>query len=143
MRFSVISRPQTGQGPSLARSIFTPLSLSSSCTVSVVNFAMSLMNDGPRVLALLDQPEPVLPLAGQLGRGELVLAEQPDHLYALVGGHERAALPLDVGDVDQPLDDRGARGRRADAVVLHRLAQLEVVDVLAGRLHRGRGATRR
>ena len=46
LRFSVISRPQTGHGPSLARSIFTPFSLSSSCTVSVVKAAMSFMNAG-------------------------------------------------------------------------------------------------
>ena len=56
---------------------------------------------------------------------------------------ERAAVALDVADVDQPLDDRRARGRRADARVLHRLAQLVVVDELAGRLHRAPAATRR
>ena len=50
--------------------------------------------------------------------------------------HERAAVALDVADVDQALDDRRARGRRADARVLHRLAQLVVVDELAGGLHR-------
>ena len=62
--------------------------------------------------------------------------EQPDDVQALLGAHERAAVALDVADVDQPLDDRGARGRRADAGVLHRLAQLVVVDELAGGLHR-------
>ena len=46
------------------------------------------------------------------------------------------AVALDVADVDQALDDRRARGRRADAGVLHRLAQLVVVDELAGGLHR-------
>ena len=51
-------------------------------------------------------------------------------------GDERAAVALDVADVDQALDDRRARRRRADARVLHRLAQLLVVDELAGGLHR-------
>ena len=46
LRFSITSLPQTGHGPRLARSIFTPFSLSSSCTVDSVNFAMSFMNDG-------------------------------------------------------------------------------------------------
>jgi hypothetical protein len=50
--------------------------------------------------------------------------------------HQRAALALDVADVDQALDDRGARGGRADPRVLHRLAQLVVVDELARGLHR-------
>ena len=45
-------------------------------------------------------------------------------------------LALDVADVDEALDDRRARRRRADARVLHRLAQLVVVDELARRLHR-------
>ena len=75
-------------------------------------------------------------LAGQLGRGQRVLAEQADHLDALLGGVQRAALALDVADRDQPLDDRRARRGRADAGVLHRLAQLGVLDVLAGGLHR-------
>ncbi len=44
MRFSITSRPQTGQGPRFARSIFTPFSLSSSATVSPVNLTMSDMN---------------------------------------------------------------------------------------------------
>ena len=55
---------------------------------------------------------------------------------ALLRGDQRAAVALDVADVDQPLDDRRARGRRADAGVLHRLAQLLVVDELARGLHR-------
>ena len=50
--------------------------------------------------------------------------------------HERAAVALDVADVDQALDDRRARRRRADARLLHRLAQLVVVDELARGLHR-------
>ena len=66
-----------------------------------------------------------------------MLVEQADHVEALLGGDQRAAVALDVADVDQALDDRGARGRRADAGVLHRLAQLVVVDELARGLHRG------
>ena len=65
-----------------------------------------------------------------------MLAEQADHVEALLGDDERAPVALDVADVDQPLDDRRARRRRADAGVLHRLAQLLVVDELAGGFHR-------
>jgi hypothetical protein len=65
-----------------------------------------------------------------------VLTEQADHVEPLLGRHQRATVALDVADVDQALDDRRARGRRADPRVLHRLAQLLVVDELAGRLHR-------
>src|SRR3954468_10037116 len=91
---------------------------------------------GAAVLALLDQAEPPLPIAREAGRGERVGVEQPDHHHTLVGRVQRAALALDVADVYQPLDDRRARGGRADAGVLHGLAQLRVVHVLAGRLHR-------
>src|SRR3954447_11423888 len=89
-----------------------------------------------RVLAALDLVEPRLPVARHLGRGDDVLAEQLDHLHALLRGVERASLALDVADGDQALDDRRARGRRADAGLLHRLAHLVVGDLLAGRLHR-------
>src|SRR5205823_14682811 len=40
-------------------------------------------------------------------------------------------------DGDQSLDERRARGRRADPRLLHRLAERVVLDVLARRLHRG------
>src|SRR5215210_1918362 len=90
----------------------------------------------PRVAAVLDQAQAPLPAPGQLRRGQLVLAEQADHLDALLGRHERAAVALDVAHVHQPLDDRRARGGGADAGVLHRLAQLGVVDLLARRLPR-------
>ena len=90
-----------------------------------------------RLLAVLDLAEPLLPVAGQARRGQRVLVEQPDHVQALLGGDQRAAVALDVADVDQALDDRGARGGRADAGVLHGLAQLVVVDELARGLHRG------
>ena len=62
--------------------------------------------------------------------------EQPDDVEALLGAHQRPRVALDVADVDQALDDRGARGRRPDPGVLHLLAQRLVVELLAGRLHR-------
>src|SRR3954453_4299287 len=89
----------------------------------------------PRLVALLDAVEPVLPVAGQPRRGQRVLAEQADDVEALLRADERAPFALDVAHVDQPLDDRGARGGRADPGVLHCLAQLVVVDELARRLH--------
>src|SRR3954447_6531023 len=89
-----------------------------------------------RVLPVLDVGQPVLPVAGHHRRGQRVLAEQADHAEPLLGAHERAPLALHVADVDQALDDRRARGGRADPGVLHRLAQLVVLDQLAGGLHR-------
>ncbi len=89
-----------------------------------------------RVLSLLDPAQAVLPVAGQIGRGEGVAVEQAHHVEALLGGHQRATVALDVADGDQPLDDRRARRGGADSRVLHRLAQLVVVDELAGGLHR-------
>ena len=41
---------------------------------------------GAALVAVLDPPEPVLPVAGEPGRGQRVLAEQADHLDALLGG---------------------------------------------------------
>src|SRR5215210_4884712 len=89
----------------------------------------------PRVGALLDQGEAVLPLAGQRGGRQRVLSEQADHVETLLGGHQRATVALEVADRDQALDDGGAGRRRADSRVLHRLAQLIVVDQLARGLH--------
>src|SRR4029079_18521025 len=88
------------------------------------------------LLAALDEAEPALPVAGEGGRRERMVREEPDDVQALLRGDERARLPLDVADVDEALDDRRPRRRGADARVLHRLAQLVVVDELAGRLHR-------
>ena len=64
-----------------------------------------------------------------------MLAEQPDHVQPLLGHDQRAPVALDVADLEQPLDDRGAGRRGADPGFLHRLAQLLVVDELAGGLH--------
>src|SRR3954466_14035810 len=85
--------------------------------------------------ALLDGGQAVLPVAGQRRGGQRVLAQQAHDVDALLGRDERARVALDVADVDEALDDRGARGGRADARLLHRLAHLLVVDELAGGLH--------
>ena len=96
-----------GTGPRLARGMRTSLSFaSSSATVPRANSAMSLHEALARLLAVLDPAEPVLPVAGQAGRRERVLVEQPDHVQALLRADQRAAVALDVADVDQPLDDR-------------------------------------
>ena len=78
----------------------------------------------------------MLPVPGHAGAGEWVLAEQAHDVQALLGDDERAAVALDVADLEQPLDDGGAGRRGADPGILHRLAQLLLVDELAGRLHR-------
>src|SRR5579875_2018410 len=90
-----------------------------------------------RVRPGLDLGQPALPVAGERGRGERVLSEQADDVEALLGYDQRAPVALDVADLEQPLDDRRAGRRRADPGVLHRLAQLLLLDELAGRLHRG------
>ena len=108
----MMSWPHTGHGPRLARGIRTSLSfVSSSPTVSSVNLTMSPMNALRESSPGLDLRQPVLPLAGQAGRGQRVLAEQPDHVQTLLRDDERAAVALDVADLEQPLDDRRA-GRR-------------------------------
>ena len=136
--FSLMSRPQTGHGPSLARGIRTSFSFaSSSPTVDSANLTMSPMNALRESGAGLDLRQPALPVAGQLGARQRMAAEQADHVQALLGDDQRAAVALDVADLEQPLDDRRTRRRRADPVLLHRLAQLLVVDELAGGLHRG------
>src|SRR6478672_1215975 len=89
-----------------------------------------------RVFAALDLAQPVLPAAGQFRRGQRVRVEQADHVEPLLGRDERAPVTLEVADRDQALDDRRARRRRADPRLLHRLAQLVVVDELARGLHR-------
>ena len=117
--------------------IRTSLSLvSSSPTVLSVNLTMSPMNASRESWPVSILRQAVLPLAGQPGRGQRVLAEQADHVHALLGDDQRAAVALDVADLEQALDDRRARRGRADPGILHRLAQLLVVDELAGGLHR-------
>src|SRR5439155_18120581 len=98
-------------------------------------------------VAVLDVGEALLPVAGQLRRGERVLLEHRDHLEALRRRGEILARALDVLAADQGLDRLGARGRGAEPALLHGLAQLLVVDQLAGGLHRreqrGLGVARR
>src|SRR4029079_1779975 len=90
----------------------------------------------PLVLAVLDRRQPLLPAARELGGRQRVAAQQLDRLAALRRRDQGLRLPLDVPDVEQPLDRVGAGGGRAQAALLHRLPQLLVVDQLAGRLHR-------
>ena len=63
-------------------------------------------------------------------------AQQREQLEGLGGGDQFPALAHQVVLGDQPFDDRGARGRRAKALLGHRLAQLVVVDELARAFHR-------
>ncbi len=90
-------------------------------------------------MALFHLGELVLPVAGELGLGQVLDAEaaqQRHQLERLRARHELAPFAVDVLLVDQALDDRGARRRGAEALFLHRLAQLVVVDQLAGAFHR-------
>src|SRR5204863_2611941 len=86
--------------------------------------------------AVLDVRETLLPVAGQLGRGERMLLEHGDHLQALRGRLKLLAGALDVLPADQHFDRLGAGRRRAETGVLHGFAELLVVDPLAGGLHR-------
>ena len=100
--------------------------------------------------AVLHLGQLVLPVAGQLGLGQVFhaqAAQQRHQLEGLGGGHQFAALAVHVLLVDQAFDDGGARGRRAQALLGHGLAQFVVVDQLAGAFHRrqqrGFGVARR
>ncbi len=100
--------------------------------------------------AMLHLREPVFPVAGQLGLGQVLdaqAAQQGHQLEGLGRRHQFAALAQQVLLGEQALDDRRARGRRAQALLGHRLAQLVVVDQLARALHRaeqrGLGIARR
>src|SRR4029077_14041812 len=84
----------------------------------------------------LDLAQAMLPAASQARGRDRMLVEQPDHVQPLLRRDQRAAVALEVADLQQALDDRRARGGRADPGVLHGLAQLLVVDELSGGLHR-------
>ena len=95
--------------------------------------------DGTRELAVLHLRELELPLGGELGREELRDAEpvqQRHQRERLRGGRELLALAMDVALADEAFDDRRARGRRAEALLAHRLAKLVVLDGLARAFHR-------
>ena len=85
---------------------------------------------------MLDVAELLLPVACQLRRSELVLLEHRDHLEALRGRQEILAATLDVLAPDERLDRLGTCGRGPEAALLHRLAELLVVDELARGFHR-------
>ena len=86
-------------------------------------------------LPVLDLGQPLLPVAGQLGRRERVACPAARSWRPLVVAASALPSALDVADAQQPLDRVGAGGGRAQAGLLHRLAQLLVLDLLAGRLH--------
>ena len=92
------------------------------------------------VLAPRHPRELLLPAAGQLGRLQERRRQHPDEGDALRRGDQRLLLALDVAALEQRLDDGGARGRRAEAGVLHGEPQLLVLDLLPGRLHRAQQA---
>src|SRR5207237_1295820 len=90
-------------------------------------FASSNAPPAALEVALLHLGELVLPVAGQLGLGQVLDAEpaqQRHELERLRTGNELAAFAMDVLLVDEAFDDRGARRRRAEALFLHSLAQL-------------------
>ena len=83
--------------------------------------------------------EPELPVAGELRGAEgfkvdrLELVDEPD---ALGRGDEAATVAVDIEIVDQPLDDRRPRGRRAESPFRHRLPELFVFHQLSRPFHR-------
>mmetsp|Transcript_3271 Transcript_3271/g.11449 ORF Transcript_3271/g.11449 Transcript_3271/m.11449 type:complete len:1068 (-) Transcript_3271:367-3570(-) len=91
-------------------------------------------------LALLHRGELGLPVAGQLGLGQVLdlqAAQQRHQLEGLGGRDQLAALAQHVLFADQAFDGGRARGWRAQALLGHGLAQLVVIDQLAGAFHRG------
>ena len=105
-------------------------------TVEPANFAMSAMKRSRSSSPCSIRPSRCSQSPVIDGEVRAWSCEQADHVQALLGGDQRAAVALDVADVDQALDDRRARGRGADPGLLHRLAHLVVVDELACGLHR-------
>ena len=92
----------------------------------------------------------VFPFAGQLGLGQFFHAQAAQQRHQLEGlgrGHQFAAVAQHVLLGDQAFDDGRTRGRCAQALFLHRLAQLVVLDQLARAFHgaqqRGLGVARR
>ena len=59
-----------------------------------------------------------------------MLQREPDR-EGLGRGHQLAYIAVYVFLAEQALDDRGARGRRAEAFLAHGLAQLVVLQQLA------------
>jgi len=100
--------------------------------------------------AMLHLGELVLPVAGEVGPGQVFdrqPAQQRHQLEGLGRGHEVAAVAQHVLLGDQAFDGLRARGRRAQALFLHRVAQVFVLDQLARAFHRreqrGLGVARR
>jgi hypothetical protein len=92
-----------------------------------------------RELAVLHLRQLVFPLAGEFGLAQLLHAQAAQQRHQLEGlgrGNQLAALAQHVLLVDQAFDGGRARGRRAQALLLHRLAQLVVFHELAGAFHR-------
>ena len=89
-------------------------------------------------LALLDEAQLLLPLGGEARLaqfGDLEPLEQRDELEGLGHRMQLALLTAHVLLLNQALDDRGAGGRRAQALVGHGAAQLVVLKLLACGLH--------
>ena len=69
------------------------------------------------IFAALNFAQFLLPLPGQLGALEQVVAYEADELNACVGGYERLALFSNIVALKQGFDDGGAGGGASDAVL--------------------------
>jgi len=81
--------------------------------------------------AALHLGELVFPLAGQFGRCQFFHAQtaQKRHQLKCLGGRDQVAgFAHEIFLAKQPFDDRRARGRRAEPLGRHRLAQFVVLD---------------
>ena len=111
---------------------------------------LDLLHEGiARELALFHLRQLVFPFAGEVGAREFFhaqAAQQGHELEGLGRGNQLAAFAQHVLFGQQAFDDGRARGRRAQALFLHGLAQLVVLDLLAGAFHgaqqRGFGVAR-
>ena len=127
---SPVSAPQRGQRPSSTRSGRSfSLSSASICLDRRLGELLDALDEVVlRAPTVLDVAEALLPVAGQLRRGQLVLLEHRDHLEALRRRQEIAAATLDVLAPDERLDRLGTVAGVPRPLLLHRLAQLLVVD---------------
>ena len=88
---------------------------------------------------MLHLPQLELPVAGQLGLGQFLnpeAVEQRQQHERLAGRLQFIAVAEQVFLGDEALDDRGARGRCAEAALAHGFAQFLVVHQFARAFHR-------
>ena len=84
---------------------------------------------------MLDVAQVFFPDARQLGTFQHFLVDDVNEVDACLGGLQALAVAYDVVALEEGFDDGGSCGGTSDAVFLQGVAQLLVLDGLAGCLH--------